>query len=265
MEIIKNTSLRGRRTDRLETAGFPEITGSYPDSRINGYHPQDDYPLSLDTDPLSPTFLYSNRIIAFDSSNAITHAYDVLRNHLINQRKEADTRVISVSAPSAGCGTTVTTVNLALSFARVPGANVLLVDANARNPGVGKALGLAPEPSYEDLVHGWLSTIDIRGVRLRFLRAAWGTGRIPLPADLARMTLQVEANRQLLRPTLIIFDLPPMLNSDEVIPFIDMSDTAVIVAAVGKSKRSDLEICRSYIGPTKSMQVVLNKTKRHGL
>ncbi|AXV17688.1 hypothetical protein CYG48_17850 (plasmid) [Neorhizobium sp. SOG26] len=260
MEIIKNIALRGKLADRLDVEGLPMLSSL----RVGNFNCAD-APVSLHSDPLSPTFLYGNRIIAFDSTSPITHAYDVLRNHLIAGRKELDARVISVSAPTNGCGTTVTAVNLALSLARVPGANVLLVDANARDPGVGRVLGLAPEPSYEDPLHGWITRIDIRGVQLMFLRAAWGGGRQPLPDDLIRMTSQVIANRQSLKPTYVVFDLPPMLNSDEVIPFLDMSDTTVLVVAVGKSRLSELETARTYVNSDKLMQVVLNNTRRHGL
>lgn len=261
MEVIKNISPRSRVANHVDGVGLTDFNTAFP----NGQNRIEERPSLLDVEPLSPTFLYSNRVIAFDSSNSMTHAYDVLRNHLLNGKTEPDERVISVSAPSTGCGTTVTAVNLAISLARVPGSTVLLVDVNCRDPGVGKILGLPQEPSFYDPIKGWLTTTDIRGIRVHLLRAAWGSAKIPLPADLERMAAQIEVARQLLRPTVVLFDLPPMLNSDEVIPFLHMSDTTVIVLAVGKSKLTDLEICRSYLGTEKRTQVVLNKMRRHGL
>ncbi|MCQ1780110.1 hypothetical protein NOJ05_23110 [Neorhizobium galegae] len=264
MEIIKNISARGRMAERLDGAGLAELNAGYLNGAVSGIHSQEECP-PLDLSPVSPTFLYANRIIAFDSDSSMAHAYDVLRNQLLNEHKDRDTRVISVTAPTVGCGTTVTAINLALSFARVPGSNVLLVDANFRNPAVGNVLGLPPRPPSEDPISGWLTTLDIRGLHCHLLRTAGGPGRTPLPADLARMTAQIEFARQMLKPTIVIFDLPPMLSSDEVIPFVDLSDTAVIVLAIGKSRLPEMEICRSYLGTEKKMQVVLNKTKRHGL
>ncbi len=263
MEIIKNISHHGSRPDRFDNANIAEHNGSHSSNWAHGYPERTDHSPPIDT--LAPTFLYSNRIIAFDSSNSMAHAYDVLRNHLVIDDRDLPTRTIAVSSPSSGCGTTVTAINLALSFARVPGANVLLVDANARNPCVGKTLGLAPEPSYVDPVYGWTTSLDIGGINLSFLRAAWGEPKTPLPVDLSRMTSQTDLCRQVMKPTHVILDLPPLLNSDEVIPFIEMSDTVVVVLAVGKSKLSDLQIGRSYIGPTKRTQVLLNKTRRHDL
>lgn len=263
MEVIKNISSRGRMAERLDGTGLAELNTNYLNGSV--IHSHEECPPLPGVSPVSPTFLYSNRIIAFDSDSPMAHSYDVLRNQLLNAHKDRDTRVISVTAPTIGCGTTVTAINLALSFARVPGANVLLVDANSRDPAIGNILGLSPRPVSDDPVHGWQTTVDIRSVRCHLLRAAWGPGKIPLPADLARMTAQVDLARQMLRPTIVLFDLPPMLSSDEVIPFVEMSDTALIVLAIGKSKLAELEICRSYLGPEKNMQVVLNKTKRHGL
>ncbi len=233
--------------DRLDGAGLADLNTGY----LNGYHTHEESPPLLDISPVSPTFLYSNRIIAFDSDSPMAHSYDVLRNQLLNEHKDRETRVISVTAPTIGCGTTVTAINLALSFARVPGANVLLVDANSRDPSIGNILGLTPTP---DRGSGPRLVDDggYPGSSQPPAACGLGAGKIPLPADLARMTAQVEFARQMLKPTIVLFDLPPMLSSDEVIPFVDMSDTAVIVLAIGRSKLPELEICRSYLGSEKA-------------
>lgn len=265
MEIIKNLSPHRSVVDRLDAAGLAELEPGQKIGAANGRHAAEDRSPILECEPLLPPVLYSNRVIAFDSDSSMAHSYDALRNQLLTEQAERDMRVISVTAPTSGCGTTVTAVNLAFSFARVPGTSVLLVDANARAPAVGDVLGLPEEPLFDDPLGGWLTSVGIRDIQVHLLRAAWGQGRVPLTADLARMRTQVRHARQMLKPTITLVDLPPMLSSDEAVPFVDESDTIVFVLAVGHSTLSELDICRSYLKPGKAMQVVLNKTKRNGL
>lgn len=265
MEIIKTLSPNSRMVDRLDDAEVVEFDARAANVAVNGHHVSEAGSATEEVEQLSAALLYANRIIAFDSDSSMAHAYDALRNQLLNEPEDRDTRVISVTAPTRGCGATVTAVNLAFSFARVPGTSVLLVDANARRPAVGDVLGLPDEPLLDDPLGGWLTSVGLRGLDIHLLRAAWGPGKVPQAADLARMRAQVRYARQALKPTITLLDLPPMLSSDEAVPFVDESDTVVFVLAVNRSKLSELEICRSYLKPGKGMQVVLNKTKRHGL
>jgi Mrp family chromosome partitioning ATPase len=219
---------------------------------------------AIETESVSSTYLQSQRIVAFDSANYMTRCYDVLRNQLINDDKDRQIHLIAVTAPTSGCGVTVTAVNLALSFARMHGVNVLLVDMNTRPPAIGRLLGLPPVLPDQELT-GSLTLIEVNGTRMHVLcpgrHAVAGPGRV----DASRLISQITHARQRLMPTVVIYDMPPIVVADELNAVVKEANAAVIVLAAGHSKLSDLEVCKTFLGPRNGIRVVLNKSRKHGL
>lgn len=216
----------------------------------------------------SVTFLKSQRVIAFDNSHRMTRYYDMLRNLLRDNAEGQPPYTIAVTSPTAGCGTTVSAFNLALSFARIPDANVLLVDANMRDPALGRLLGL-PSPitrlADDEAMTGMLTTLEFGNMRTHFLLPCWGDGRLSAAAALQRFKTQIEHAKQFLKPTMIIFDVAPVLETDETVPLVLEADSVVMVLATGGSKLSDIEVCETLLGARKNIQFVLNKSGKHGL
>jgi protein-tyrosine kinase len=222
---------------------------------------------SIETEIASPAHLRAQRVVAFDSGDRITRFYDMLRNQLLNFGVERQGRVIAVVAPTHGCGTTVTAINLALSYARTPGANVLLVDANVRAPSIGCRLGQqtpAEADAHEDRLSGHLKRVEIAGLHISVLRiAADGASNIPFTVN--RIESQIGRATQKLRPSVVILDLPPMLIADEAIALVQHADSIVLVLAFRQSKLSDLEVCKTHIGAQKETMFILNKNPKYGL
>jgi hypothetical protein len=57
----------------------------------------------------------------------------------------------------------------------------------------------------------------------------------------------------------VIVDMPPVLVSDDVIAVLPQIDCALLVAAAGKSLRSDIEESARHLAATDVIRVVLNK------
>jgi protein-tyrosine kinase len=253
MEVVSGAVQVARLPSLLEGSG------------VNTLHPVEGARRGAPNEPVnSLPFEKIERVVAFDNTSQITRCYDVLRNQLINENKGRQAHLIAVTAPSVGCGVTVTAANLALSFARVHAANVLLVDANSRKPAIGRLLGLPPLSRYEEL-SGSLTLIEVNGTRLHVLRpglqVAAGSGR----ADATRLISQIEQARHRFMPTVVIYDMPPLMVADELNVLVKDADTAVVVLAVGQSTVSDLEVCKTYLGSRSGIRVVLNKTRKHNL
>jgi protein-tyrosine kinase len=64
---------------------------------------------------------------------------------------------------------------------------------------------------------------------------------------------------------MIIFDVAPVLETDETVPLVLEADSVVMVLATGGSKLSDIEVCETLLGARKNIQFVLNKSGKHGL
>lgn len=216
---------------------------------------------------LTPSALEARRISALDSNSPQTRYYDMLRNHLMDGLGEGASQSIGVTSPTSGCGVTVTAVNLAFSLARLQAKNVLLVDANRRGKGVWSMLRLpaAVESGAGLSAGGTLARVDVDEISLHVLDARRSLTVAGDSADTHRRSSLIKKASADLGPVVVVVDLPPMLVDDDVIPMLSEIDTALLVLAVGQSNVADLEACKTYFASKMPVQVVLNKTRWHGL
>ena len=209
--------------------------------------------------------LLANKIVSFDSSRDQTRPYDVLRNLVLDDLAEIESRTISVTAPTGGCGATVTAANIALSIARLRTTKVLLLECNDASPGLAKALSvpaLLGDDGRAD-EDAWVRTVEIEGVRLQVgsLAQLNGDGRLLDRSGAAPF----EIIEQKLGPVTIVLDLPPILVGDQTLPLILGADVVLLVLAVGRSTVTEFEACKSYLNENSRVHVVLNKSRMHGL
>jgi protein-tyrosine kinase len=210
--------------------------------------------------------LENNRVVASDDHPFRAH-YDMLRTAILTKLRQNNWTTVAITSPSAGCGKTSTAVNLALSLARQKDLRTLLIDLDLRSPAVGRLFGIASSPPLERVLRG---EIDFKECLVR-----WGdnlaiaaNGR---PTRIAAELLQsasaarvLRAMQQLLKPDVIIFDLPPMLGVDDVMAALPSVDAAVLVAAAGKTTLYEVDICEQSLAEQgKMLGVVLNKCRYH--
>src|SRR5215510_11748796 len=71
-----------------------------------------------------------------------TKSFDMLRTQVLQSMNPKNWQFLAITSPTAGCGKTVTAINLALSIARQPELSALLIDMDLPKPAVAKYLGL---------------------------------------------------------------------------------------------------------------------------
>ena len=76
--------------------------------------------------------LQAMRIVAYDSAEARSTHFDMLRTQVLQRMDAAGRQTVAVTSPRSGCGKTVSAINLALSMARQSEQAVLLVDLDLR-------------------------------------------------------------------------------------------------------------------------------------
>jgi protein-tyrosine kinase len=216
-------------------------------------------------EPIDRHHLQAMRVIAHEAAAVHTGHYDMLRTQVLQRMDAASCQTLAVTSPRSACGKTLTAINLALSMARQSEQTVLLVDLDLRKPQVGRYLGLSPAAGIHDVISGQCSGADamlvpdVCGHRL----AVIATPRsVPSPtehlvssamrATLAR--LKADQGRRV-----VIFDLPPMLSSDDFLAFLPQVDCALLVASSGESTVQDIAECERLIDPDKFLGCVLNK------
>ena len=86
--------------------------------------------------------LESRRIISYDVADQRSKSFDMLRTQILQSMHQNKWQVLAITSPTAGCGKTLTAINLALSVARQPECSALLVDMDLQKPQVARRLGI---------------------------------------------------------------------------------------------------------------------------
>lgn len=192
-------------------------------------------------------------------------AFDLLRTQLRQTTQENKWVNIGVTAPTTGCGTTFTAVNLALSLSRILGSRTILMDLNLRDPKVMDAFDMTPPGEMQDYLFGAVKMKD----HMMRISDTLALGLNAAADENAAETLQ-NANthatlaqmRQSLAPELIIYDLPPMLVSDDVSAFLPQLDGVLLVSDGTQTTASQVLECERMLdGQVPLLGVVLNRAR----
>ena len=214
-----------------------------------------------------PVALEEHRIVAHTGSNPLSMGFNLLRTTVSQFMTERRMRTVMVTSPTAGCGKTVTAINLAMSIARQTQGYTILADLDFRRPEIANYIGARHKADIHAVLNGYtpleevLFSLDVSGPRLLFLPA-----RSPIshPAETLtgpNMRGLVGSLKALAQPSFVIFDMPPMLFADDVIAFLPQADAVLLVIASGQSTAQEVENCRRLIPDEKFVGLVLTKSK----
>jgi capsular exopolysaccharide synthesis family protein len=191
--------------------------------------------------------------------------YDMLRSRIIRMMKEKGWSRLAITSPEAGCGKSTVSLNLALSLARQSDLKVMLLDLDLRRPSLHRTLGFNPEKSLHEYLDG-SAEFEQCAVRMgENLIVALNVSSSRRPSEL----LQSQASRDALeaaerrwRPDVVIFDMSPMLASDDNVGFLGNVDCALLIAAAESTTLPNIDICEKEIAQlTNVLGVVLNKCR----
>lgn len=209
--------------------------------------------------------LKQNRVITLDHANPARGSFDMLRTKILQTIRQNGWKLIAITSPTASCGKSTVSANLAFSFSHQVDCRTILLDLDLRRPSVGKTLGMKEAPSIENFLSGKA------GLNESFVRfgsnLAIATNDKPvthaselLQGAAAKSALATMQSR--LAPDVILYDLPPMLAFDDVLAFAPSVDCALIVTAAEMTTGAEADICEYELSQrTKVLGVVLNKCR----
>ena len=209
----------------------------------------------------------NNRITTL-TNNALSGPYDMLRARAVRIMGENNWKRLAVTSPSLACGKTTVAANLAISLARQPDIRVLVFDMDMRRPALSKILGHRGRHSLHDVL---TQKADIEDQLVRFgdnLAFGLNYSAVRNPAELlqSKRTKEFldEVERKYL-PDFVIFDMPPMLASDDNVGFLQNVDCGLLVGAAEDTTVSQLDTCEKELAElTNVLGVVLNKCRYMG-
>ena len=204
------------------------------------------------------------RIYASEVSPEAQH-FDILRTKLfLEMRRNGWTR-IAITSATAGCGKTTTACNLITGLGRQPESKGILFDMDFRRPSVSKKFGVSPTHSLEQVFLGEVEFAE-QAMRLNDNTAVSMTsGPVNDPARviLRSQTAEILDHIQsYYKPELMLFDLPPVLVSDETRGFLKLVDAVLILASAETSTVAQIdEVEREIAQYSNVAGVVLNECR----
>jgi protein-tyrosine kinase len=208
--------------------------------------------------------LERNRIVSYPGG-AAAGPYDLMRTKVLQAVKENGWRRIAITSPGAACGKTMTTLNLAFSLARLRDVRTVVIEADLRRPSMARVLGDQSGHLFAEVLAGRAPASEHM---VRFgANLAFGTNRgatanaaeLLHGPEFAEALDRIEA---LYQPTVMLFDMAPMLMTDDTIASIGSMDAVLLVAAAEHSTVPEVDRCEQDLAARSNvMGVVLNKCR----
>ncbi|RVU34287.1 protein tyrosine kinase [Hwanghaeella grinnelliae] len=212
---------------------------------------------------LNPQHLEKNRIISFSKTDARTVSFDRLRTQVLRTMRDYGWRTLAVTSPTPHCGKTTVALNLALSIAHQTEQTVVLADFDLRDPQVAPYLGLPESPSLVDYLNGDIPLSEVfvnPGIpRLTILPNHKAILNSAETLMAKKMTDLVSDVRNRYESRMVIFDLPPLLTTDDALAFLPQADCVLLVLANGETTKSQIREAMMLLQGNEVLGTVLNK------
>ena len=193
----------------------------------------------------------------------------MMRTKILRLLRQNGWTSVAITSPTNGCGKTTTSLNLAFSLSHQPDVRTVLVDLDLRRPAIAKEIGLTQAAVHGERAAGH----PPGGGELRALRRdaspsaptprrCYGSSELLLNAATAQGVASLKAAFQ---PDVILYDMPPMLMSDDAMAFLPHVDCVLLIAAAEKSRLDEVDKCEQELAEqTNVLGVVLNKCRYTG-
>jgi Mrp family chromosome partitioning ATPase len=211
-----------------------------------------------------PTLLDNNRVVAA-TTGLPAIPFDVMRTKLLYQMRSNNWRRLAITSPGIGCGKTMTCVNLAFSLSRQSDVSTMVIELDLRRPTMAKVLGLTDSLLFASVMEG--SALPEEHMMRYGANLIFATNHSPArnPAELLQgvdSARIIDAVEERFKPDVMIFDMPPVLVSDDTMAFLDQVDCCLLIGAAETTTIEEIEKCSQEIASrTNLLGVVLNKCR----
>ncbi|MBW1644908.1 MAG: AAA family ATPase [Deltaproteobacteria bacterium] len=210
--------------------------------------------------------LRRNRIVFDCQALAVGDQFKILRTRMMQQLVDMQGNSLMLTGPTAGCGTTLTAINLAFSVAQEIKRTVLLVDADLRQPTVLKYLGIEPEKGLADYLLGKADIAELL-VNPGFDKITLLPGGRPLANSTEllgtpRMEQLIQEMKSRYPDRFIIFDSSPLLTTADPLVFAKHIDGILLVVEAEKTSTREVRQAMELLADKPVLGTVLNKVRQ---
>lgn len=178
----------------------------------------------------------------------------------------ASNNVVLVTSAIPGEGKTFNALNLALSLAREPDLEILLVDGDVAQPALSRDLGLADRPGLTDLIAD--SARDASDVvhptnveRLYVMPAGPHRNNSPELLASARMMDVIDALSSMVSPGVVLFDSPPILATNEAQVLSRYAGQVLMVVMADSTEQRVVTEALALLDRSKPVSAILNRVE----
>lgn len=204
-------------------------------------------------------------------AGAVALPFDMLRTRTMRQLQTNGWKRLAITSPRPGCGKSTLALNLAFALARQRQLRTIVVEVDMRRPSLARLLhrppGGAPR-SVGDLLSGGAAFREVAVRHRGNVAFATSPGPVRNSADILLGEPVEEVLREIedsYRPDIVLFDMPPLLATDDTLAFMQHMDCALIVASAGRSSLQEIDRCeREIAAQTEVLGVALNKCRYGG-
>lgn len=196
-------------------------------------------------------------------------AFDVLRTRILKLAQANGWKRLAITSPTAGCGKSTIALNLSLNISRPSDMSAILVEVDMRRPSLASKIGLRNRHSVAKVLSGE-APVDRNMVRIGQNRCGLlsNHGAIPNPSDLFQMPEVKSVLKEIettYAPSIMIFDMPPLLVNDDTIAFLQHVDCVLLVAAAEHSTIAEVDSSERELAEyTNVLGVTLNMCRFAG-
>ena len=204
-----------------------------------------------------------NHCVALSTEFPEINYYKVLRTQLrqMGQQKEWNTVMVTSASPNEG--KTVTSINLAATFAREYNHTVLLVDADLRMQMVHRYLGYDSQLGLLDYLEDKAAMNDIIAwPGIEKFTIISGDRVVEDSSELigsSRMQALMDELKNRYDDRYIIFDAPPLLDVADALAFAPLVDCIIVVVGAGITSKQNLKEALALLPQEKIAGFVLNR------
>ena len=216
---------------------------------------------------VDPAAMVRNLLLPGIEDVAVLRAFKILRTRVLQRLEARHGSVLGVTGTTAGEGKTLSAVNLALALAEDVNTPVFLVDLDLQRPKVAQYLGMSCPQGITEYLSGEARIDDIVfDTGIARLAVIPNTSPLVDASEMLRsprMTTLVHALRHDTPRRVIIFDLPPLLASDDVLAFAPQVDSFLFVVSQGQTARRSVSNARELLAEVDVLGIVLNRSTEH--
>lgn len=211
---------------------------------------------------LDKAHAFEHRLICEAQDRSAVGAYKMLRTQISQRLKSQGWSTIGVTACKGGEGKTLTSINLAMSLASQGNRNVFLVDLDLRRHSMAEYLGI-------DDAFGLMGALEGQSLSEALVRVGDSNLYALLNDKTTENSSEMLSSEQMKNLTtrlrkhdgIVIFDLPPILRTDDYLAFSPEIDCTLFVVSEQQTLKDDLRAASDQLDPQRLLAVVLNKSR----